>query len=232
MNAFSPLTSADGSVTLIDPETGEAFKSRHGSETETYAVFLQPGVLENPRLGESEPFQVLECGFGLGMNYFTLASWRRNATWAPKIRYIGIDRSFAAAAAALEHIPRERAYRLEKLLSTREAEEPGLHTLLLEGDFFSTIAQLPSELTFDAIFFDPFSPKTQGSSWDTASARELGRRLRPGGRMVTYSVARAARDFFLAAGLQLERKRLPEILHKRESLIGTQVERDLGLNAI
>jgi tRNA U34 5-methylaminomethyl-2-thiouridine-forming methyltransferase MnmC len=73
-----------------------------------------------------------------------------------------------------------------------------------------------------AILFDPFSPKANPEAWTSEVFRLAAALLAPGGRLVTYSVSRTAKDAAASAGLIVEKHPLPAELNKRSALLATK----------
>jgi tRNA U34 5-methylaminomethyl-2-thiouridine-forming methyltransferase MnmC len=91
------------------------------------------------------------------------------------------------------------------------------------ADFFAALEQLGREgFLAHAILFDPFSPKANPEAWGAELFRRSAALLAPGGRLVTYSVSRAAKDGARAAGLEVEKRNLPPELQKRSALLATK----------
>lgn len=208
---FSLLPTDDGSLTVFDQEAGECFKSRHAARTEAEHVFFGPAVLENPHYGRAEPFRVLELGFGLGTNFLHLLERGFRG------EFLSLDKDLSGARFFLE---KEAIEDLGGIVRARALEKNGLRARLLEEDFFTALPRLAQEgFRVHAVFFDPFSPKANPSCWTAELFRLAAELLEPGGRLVTYSVSRAAKDGAAAAGLVVEKRDLPPTLKKRAALV-------------
>jgi queuine tRNA-ribosyltransferase len=192
--------------TVFDETVGECFKSRHSAEEEAEAVFFQPGLAEHPDFG-LRPLSVLELGFGLGTNFLHLS--RKSLP----IRFVSIERDFSGLDFYLQHFPNPL---LQEFLAQRQISAP-IQAQLIEGDFFACLPNLNEE--FDCVFFDPFSPKANPDCWTEKLFAHVFAKLRPNGRLVTYSVSRNAKDSALAAGFHVWKRDLPEGLQKRSSLL-------------
>ena len=208
---FELRTTDDGSLTVFDHEAGECFKSRHAARLEAEHVFFGPAVLEHPAYGKDATFTVLELGFGLGTNFlhFLSRGYRGNFT--------SIERDFGGARFYLEHVEEPA---LAELLAARSLERPGMRAELVEGDFFAELRLLgEAGYRAHAVLFDPFSPKANPDAWTVELFRLISSVLHPGGRLVTYSVSRGAKDACAAAGLVAEKRKLPPALRKRSALL-------------
>ena len=207
---FELRTTEDGSSTVYDHEVNECFKSSHAAQTEAEWVFFRPGILENPWLQSAAPFRVLELGLGLGTNFLHLEA--KNLP----IEFTTIERDTQGLEYYLKCHPSSK---LKEFLATKAYRSGPFSAQLILDDFQSALDDLPPLAKFHCIYFDPFSPTKNPDSWTPDFFRKVAARMEPGAHLVTYSVSRIAKDGALAAGLSIEKRSLPPILHKRSSLL-------------
>ncbi len=81
-----------------------------------------------------------------------------------------------------------------------EFREGKVRIRILLGDARETVKSLP-ENYFDAVFYDPFSPKTMPEMWSTELLREMWRVMSKSAILATYSCARMVRENLSRAGL-------------------------------
>ena len=202
----------DGSLTVFDREAGECFKSRHAARTEAEHVFFGPGVLENPFYGTATPFRLLELGFGLGTNFLHCLDRGFQG------EFVSIERDLAGLRFYLGREPQSEP--LSRLAESRHFEQGSFRASLIEADFLEALPLLAKRgFQAHAIYFDPFSPKANPGCWTPDFFRLAASLLVPGGRLVTYSVSRGAKDGASAAGLLVEKHKLPSSLKKRSALL-------------
>lgn len=208
---YSVITTADGSKTLLDPETGECFKSQHASATESWEVFYQPAVIQHPLWNKESPLRILELGFGTGTNL------RLGLERDLPIEYVSIDKTYSPG----EFFQKIDPYpNLSNALQIRKGKLGRVAFHLIEGEFEAILAQLILEKRlFEVIFFDPFSPLKNPSVWTPQIFSLAFELLSRQGRLVTYSVSRVAKDSAAAAGFTVHKLALPKILKKRSSLL-------------
>lgn len=207
---FELRSTEDGSLTVFDHEAGECFKSRHAARLEAEHVFYRPSVLEHPAHG-ARGLDVLELGFGLGTNFLHFLDRGFQGTFR------SIERDLSGAAFFLAHAPDPS---LAAMVEKREFESGAMRARLMEGDFFAELRRMEGEgYRADAVLFDPFSPKANPEAWTAELFGLAAAILRPEGRLVTYSVSRAAKDAAAAAGLAVEKRELPPELRKRSALL-------------
>lgn len=208
---FSLHTTSDGSLTVLDNEAGECFKSRHAARTEAEHVFYRPGVVENPWYGKARPFRLLELGLGLGTNFLHCRSRGFEG------EYVSVERDLAGLRYFLAQEPDAE---LSAFAEERKLEKDGFNARLIEADFADALPALAAEgFRAHVIFFDPFSPKANPDCWTPDFFRLTASLLAPGGRLVTYSVSRGAKDSATAAGLEISKHKLPDSLKKRSALL-------------
>lgn len=201
--------------TVFDAEAGECFKSRHSAGRESEAVFFEPGVRENPWRGPG--MRVLELGFGLGSNFLHLSR-----TGEP-LELVSVERDLSGARFFLEAAGPDEA--LAELLASGRYEREMFRARLVHGDFFSALpAMQAAGEVFHCVYFDPFSPKANPEAWTQPLFTLAYSLLAPGGRLVTYSVSRAAKDAANAAGFVVEKRHLPADLQKRSALLAIKPE--------
>lgn len=222
---FTVALTADGSLTAFDARAGEAFKSRHAAATESEKVFIEPGFRHHPLRETAGPFRILELGLGLATNLRALVACLRELPEPAALEYEGIERDTAGLAYMRAHDPALGESWLMELLAKGASSPQAAVSLRLHAcEFLPALERLTETASgsFHTIFFDPFSPKANPDAWTDPYFRLAFRLLVPGGRLVTYSVSRVAKDGLASAGFWIEKRRLPQILRKREGLIATK----------
>ena len=211
MDRFTLHPTDDGSLTVYDREAGDCYTSRHAARSEAEHVFYGPAVLESPLYGKVDEFRVLELGFGLGTNFLHFLGRGFHG------RFLSIERDLAGARFFLE---KEEHPELRALVEKKAWAGGGMEARLLEDNFFTALPRLRAGgFLAHAVLFDPFSPKANPSCWTAELFALAAGLLAPGGRLVTYSVSRAAKDGAAAAGLVVEKRELPASLKKRAALV-------------
>ena len=201
--------------TVFDSEAGECYKSRHSAFREAEEVFFRPAYLESPWREKAAPFRILELGFGLGTNFLHL-----NGKPGLAIEFVSIERDMTGAEFYLAH--GEQA-ELRAILREKIFRREDFSASVIEKDFFTALPDLLARgQKFHAVYFDPFSPKANPEAWTTELFRLSHALLVPAGRLVTYSVSRAAKDAAAAAGFAVTKRELPPELQKRNSLLAVK----------
>jgi tRNA U34 5-methylaminomethyl-2-thiouridine-forming methyltransferase MnmC len=213
---FKPILTDDGSITLLHPEFGVTYSSRHGARlqaTELYLKLTRTHLHPHPR--------VLEVGFGLGVNFrVTLQDAMGRGA---KLEYLAYER-FPVSRALLESVPlvlSPRADRVWRELLELFPDTLYPSPLTLEGEWGRleirfedvTVSAFPHGWA-TAIYLDPFDPVVNPEPWSLEVLRRLGQAAQPGAYLATYSVAGQLRRDLEAAGFDVRRvdlrQRLPE----------------------
>ncbi|MDR1967430.1 MAG: FAD-dependent 5-carboxymethylaminomethyl-2-thiouridine(34) oxidoreductase MnmC [Burkholderiaceae bacterium] len=189
------------------------------------ALLAQPGAAA---LWAGQPvWQVLETGFGLGLNFLaTWHAWQQDPARPARLFYSAVEahppkaadilRS-AAAFAELHPLAEQLAMQWRGLL-------PGVHRIelaggalqltLAVGDAHDALAELTGR--FDSVFLDGFSPRKNPAMWLPGVLRAVADLCRPGARAATWCVAGVVRKRLAACGFEVER--VPGLAPKRHAL--------------
>jgi tRNA U34 5-methylaminomethyl-2-thiouridine-forming methyltransferase MnmC len=103
-----------------------------------------------------------------------------------------------------------------------EVERPGISLVVLRTDWLDAE---PDSLA-DALYFDPFGPSANPESWTDAMFEAARARLKPAGRLATYSAAGHVRRAMARAGLVLATRPGPG--RKREITVASPADAGLG----
>jgi len=220
------LVTADGSPTVELPGRGVTYHSRAGAVTESRHVFIGAGLASfGASAAPAGPVDVLEIGFGTGLNAALALAWARDAGRA--VRYRGLE-PYPLPPSVGEELGRwyapEAGVSGEEwaALHARSAEAPGTAPAALTSQFAAavdrwTFAEVPdAPESVDVVFHDAFAPEAAPELWSAEVFARLFRMLRPGGVLVTYCAKGAVRRGLEAVGFQCER--LPGPPGKREML--------------
>lgn len=229
---MEPLKTGDGSLTLHSQRYAESYRSRHGALSEARHVFLEAsGVLE--RLRDGRPTSVLEVGFGTGLNFLVTAA----AAGETPLDYTALENDLppAAALSALGYerlLPSSRlpAELLAWLESLGRPATVGTHLgrfgvgIRLELVIGDAHGYDSGGRTFDAVYLDPFSPKVNPRLWTGEFLARTFAALRPGGRLVSYSVSGEVRRALARAGADV--RKLPGPAGGKREMLVAQAPRD------
>jgi tRNA U34 5-methylaminomethyl-2-thiouridine-forming methyltransferase MnmC len=230
-SSFVRETTLDGSSTYKNLEYNETYHSSIGAYTEALykhvlackldelaSTFLVEISLE-PASSSFPVIRILDVCFGLAYNSGVAIQkiWEINP--AQRIEIIGLEND-AAIIAELPNIEVPEDYlfikdsimkplaeQAKKLLVSSDRGELSLITenlnmRILIDDARNTVSELEDDY-FDAVFFDPFSPKTCPVLWTEEFIAAVVSKTKPKAYISTYSSARIAKDNFSKAGCEL-----------------------------
>lgn len=218
----------DGSYTLYSEAYKQTYHSIHGSKAEAEHVFLRgAGVVD--RLQNQQPTNILEVGFGAGLNFFLTAdlALQNNTTlhyWAFEHNLLPTEVFRSLEYAALLTHPhlidsfihcRSQITNESGVIKNHIHEGITLHLILDDA----TTAPLPPEHV-QAIYLDAFSPDQNPELWTVDFLAQLYSCLSLDGKIATYSAKSLVRKNLIAAGFDVFKEPGPP--GKREMLVGVK----------
>ncbi|WP_405398627.1 tRNA (5-methylaminomethyl-2-thiouridine)(34)-methyltransferase MnmD [Maribacter sp. Asnod2-G09] len=210
------IITGDGSKTIQIMDWQEQYHSKHGAIQEAYHVFIKSGL----DLFKDKEIQILEIGFGTGLNAFiTLIEFEKRNL---QIKYTGVE------AYPVSNEELEQLNYLEELESLSRKDDFDLmhsspwgqeieiaknFSLNKQQKFFKEIDALN---TYDLIYFDAFGARVQPELWTVEIFQIMFNAMKSGGYLVTYAAKGSVRRAMLEVGFLVER--LPGPPGKREML--------------
>ncbi|HIH12567.1 MAG TPA: MnmC family methyltransferase [Candidatus Nanoarchaeia archaeon] len=197
------ILTADRSETYLNEEVGECYHSLKGAAEEATQKYVIPCKIKE--LAKTGKIRILDVCFGLGYNSAMAISIALEENHQCEIEVIGLEYDPEIINKIQEVSPPITFFsHYKKLTPTNlEFQHGKVKVKVLLGDANETAKQL-TENHFDAIFFDPFSPKTAPEMWQVHLFQEMWRVMKSTGILATYSCARMARDNMAAAGLMYD----------------------------
>ena len=194
------IITADNSESFMNEEVGESYHSHTGGVEEALKKYAVPCRIRE--LAKTGKIAILDVCFGMGYNSAMAISVALEENPNCEIEVIGLEYDPEIISKIQEVNPQITFFaQYKKITSQRlEFKEGNVSVKVLLGDARETSKTLP-ESHFDAIFFDPFSPKTAPEMWREDFFAEMHRVMKNSGILATYSCARMARDNMSKAGL-------------------------------
>lgn len=199
---------ADGSHTLFVPELNEHYHSIKGALTESEHIFIRTALRHCLR----HDIQILEIGFGTGLNAFlTLLEAEKTQR---KIYYTTIERypldiELVKKLHYPELISSAHAELFYKLHETEwdvpQAVTSHFTLLKIKGDF----THFTTEEKYDVVYYDAFAPEKQPEMWSQTLFDKLFNRMNPDGILTTYCAKGAVRRMLQTSGFHVERLQGP-----------------------
>lgn len=198
------IITADGSHTIYLPEMNEHFHSVNGAIAESRHIFIQRGL--EPLLNGNKEIQILEMGFGTGLNAF-LTCLKAKRTEVK----IGYD--------ALETFPLEedlwKKLNYPKLLGERKLfdrlhQAPWGRKVSIKKCFDLTKindsieAFQPLNKRYKLVYFDAFAPSKQEEVWQEAVFKKIFGAMQEDGILITYAASGKFRRSLKACGFLME----------------------------
>ncbi len=222
------ITTSDGSKTIQIEGWNEQYHSIHGAINEAKHVFIKHGLLffyefGRPELVSGSPINILEIGFGTGLNAFlTLIEAEQLKR---QIKYVGVE------AYPVEMNEISQLNYIELISEAHKVEFEKMHQIPWKENHQITenfqlekqqkfFKEINTENTFDIIYFDAFGARVQPELWTEAIFAIMFKALQPNGVLVTYSAKGSVRRAMQAVGFTVER--LPGPPGKREMLRATK----------
>ncbi|OMQ11801.1 tRNA (5-methylaminomethyl-2-thiouridine)(34)-methyltransferase MnmD [[Flexibacter] sp. ATCC 35103] len=199
------IKTLDGSTTIHLAEWDECYHSKHGAIQEAKHVFIKNGL----SLFENNPVNILEIGFGTGLNAFItfLESNQKNQ----KIDYVGVEAYPVEAAEVLEmnYVSELNALEFENIFEkmhksewNKKIEICNAFSLTKRKQFFDEINDFE---IFDLIYFDAFGYRVQPELWSTEIFRKMYNSLKPNGVLVTYAARGVVKRSMIEVGFTVEK---------------------------
>jgi tRNA U34 5-methylaminomethyl-2-thiouridine-forming methyltransferase MnmC len=215
------VITGDGSSTVLHSGTGEHYHSTFGAITESMHVFIRNGLHQvSPA---TDPLNVLEIGFGTGLN--ALLTLLENLNLPRSVFYDAIE-PFPLEPAVIRQLnypeilggpeTAERFFHLhEAPPGAREIIAPRFSLMKIA----SGIEEAPlQERRYHLVYFDAFSPNVQPELWQPLHFSRLYGALREGGLLLTYCSKGTVARMLKEAGFTVDR--LPGPPGKRHMLRG------------
>jgi tRNA U34 5-methylaminomethyl-2-thiouridine-forming methyltransferase MnmC len=222
MTELQTALTEDGTVTCVDPETGELYHNRAGAYLEALKNYTEPsGAIE--RLQHTGELRLLDVCFGLGYNtWVLLETLLQNPPTGFSIQVTAVEQDKKMVAIFPRVLSDPRFLHLKSIWPALEHNiyyqtQPGDADFTIDvadrgrirfdfrwGDLRKIVPTLEGD--FDTVFHDPFSPNKVPELWTADLFREYHRLLtRRSGALLTYSAAGAVRGGLREAGFHLYR---------------------------
>ena len=191
----------DGSHSIFNTRINESYHSKHGAIVEAEHVFIRNGF----SAVRKNKLNILEIGFGTGLN--ALLTYQK-----------AIQRSIETNYHAIELYPVDRRYYMElnfaNLIGLEQETLLRLHNANWEekiniSSYFTltknhtSLEGYNTDLKFDIIYFDAFSPEKQPELWGENIFRKMNALLKDDGFLVTYCAKGIVKRTMKSVGFQI-----------------------------
>lgn len=211
----------DGSHTLYSEQFGATYHSIHGAMIEGEHVFIKQGLLfQVERLGLKK-LNILEMGFGSGLNAFL--TYVANEKLQCQINYHSIE-AFPIDLEEALTLNYTQAYSKEQQALFKTLHECEWNKEHVITEYFSlhkyntSLENFTTNLKFDVIYYDAFSPTDQPDLWTAEVFTKMHDLLSDNGILVTYCAQGQMKRNMKAADFSIQA--LPGPPGKREMTRG------------
>ena len=154
----------DGSHSLFVPEINECYHSRHGAIVEAEHVFIRNGF----SAANKSKLNILEVGFGTGLN--ALLTYQKAEQKSIKVQYHTIELYPIKKKSYLQlNFADLIGLKQENLLDLHDCpweEECKINTYFSLTKNHAALEEYNTNVKFDIIYFDAFSPEKQPELWN------------------------------------------------------------------
>lgn len=216
---------ADGSNTLYNEAIGEHYHSKHGALQESRHVFIDAGLKHAVSSFPGQEINILEVGFGTGLNFLLSAAWC--AENQVQLKYTSLE-AFPLRIEELEstgynkYVPEElwngMVSNYGKVLQQAVNILPDQQLRIVH----SYLHRYETEQQFDLIYYDAFSVQHQPEMWTDELIAHACQFLKPEGIFVTYAITGKLKRALKSIGFSIEK--LQGAPGKREMLRGTKAQ--------
>lgn len=196
----------DGSNTLFVAELNEHYHSTFGAITESGVVFIDAGL--KPVLQNADSINLLEIGFGTGLNaLLSFLAAAGKTIYYTSIEAFPVDQNIIKTLNFSDFLETDRAGRIFGLLHhTGWNKEYAISDHFFLNKIHSKIedAILPDG-HFDLVYFDAFGPDVQPELWTEEIFMKIGKSMKNGGILTTYSAKGQVRRNLKSVGFFVEK---------------------------
>lgn len=183
------IKTKDGSISFFNKQYQEAYHSYHGAYTEALEKHVQ--ACEIPNLSRNtQKLEILDICFGLGYNSLVCIKEARKVNPNIEVKIDALENDLEVFSMMKECHDIEDIKLLENIC------------IFHIGDARTKIIELKNN-SFDAIFFDPFSPKVCPELWQEDFIKDVVSKAKQGAYISTYSSSRVAKDGFSNTGCEI-----------------------------
>lgn len=207
------IQTKDGSKTLLIKDLEETYHSKHGALQEANHVFIDNGL----KLVNDYEINILELGFGTGLNVLVTFAEYLKKNKIQKINYFGVEKYpiFLQEASELSYYELFPDKNLQDLsLKIHETEweklielDVNFYLKKIKDDFFN-IKNLDLPL-IDIVYFDCFGARVQPDLWEKEIFEIVASKMKTGGLLTTYSSKGSVRRALQDLGFDVEKKQGP-----------------------
>ena len=211
---------ADGSYTLYNSELNEHYHSIHGANTESLHVFIQNGLAYLLPNFTSNEMNILEVGFGTGLNCFLTINYLIENEFKIKVYYRALE-PYPVDKKLINKLSNGFQHKLySEIHHLKWNMDQTINDGIVIHKSSEMVQHLKLEKKYDLVFFDAFGPRVEDKLWDISVLKLIFNLMNSNGIFVTYCAKGQVRRDLEQIGFKVER--LPGPPGKREMLRATK----------
>lgn len=194
----------DGSYTIFNQEIGEAYHSMNGAFQESEHVFLKNGLIEFLNRTKKTEVQVLEIGFGTGLNFLCCTEYCiKNSI---SMNYTGVDNHLPSLEmlSLLDYKPLF-PISFPKLIETINNESRKEKENIVLKIIQDSVQNIDFKEKYDLVFYDAFAPASQPEMWEENIICKIAKTLKDDGFFISYSITGKIKTILRNEGFKIER---------------------------
>ena len=201
---------ADGSHTIQIDELNVTYHSKHGAIQESQHVFIDAGIRYLHEAKQLNEYQILEMGFGTGLNALLTAIYSDQMDL--RITYHSIE-AFPLTTDEISSLNYGNLLQQESIFSLLHTANWNIATTIHPNfEFYKHLCKLDAFVTeekFNLVYYDAFAPTAQPELWTVEVFEKLYHLLKPEGILVTYCSKGVVRRAMEAAGFRVTKLQGP-----------------------
>ena len=152
---------ADGSYTLYNSELNEHYHSIHGAKTESLHVFVHNGLSYLLSNTNSSQINVLEVGFGIGLNCFHTINYLIENQFKNNLFYHALE-PFPVDKNLINKLSKGFQHELYSEIHNLKwnIDQPIANGIIINKSS-KMVQNLKSTIKYDLVFFDAFGPRVE-----------------------------------------------------------------------
>ena len=226
------VVTSDGSHSLRFPAVGEGYHSVHGAMSEAVHVYIAPCF--EPQAKANPSVEVLEVGFGTGLNAFLTLC--KSVEYDVAVNYTAIE-AYPLEEKIYSRLNYPEVYKklygndlghdMESLFQDLHTAEWGKAVEITPNFRLTKICGMVQEValpanTFHCVYYDAFAPQYQPELWTAGLFARIATAMRDGALLTTYCCKGDVKRAMKANGLEITK--LQGFANKREMLKAEKVE--------
>lgn len=202
MNRHQLVLTNDNSYTVKDLQLDETFHSLSGAINESLYVYIEQGL---KMFRHCKHVRIFEMGFGTGINaLLTYVNRPKHQTiYYESIDLFPLSKDFYPMLISMVELSEKEIY--QKILEAEWDKATYISETFVMKKIVADMRIYPFQDSFDLVYYDAFSPKTQPELWTTDIFSKIFKSLTNHAVLVTYASSGMVKSNLTEAGFHLER---------------------------